>query len=86
MTTIKKDELIGKYILYQDGDGKLRTEKVSKIIGNVITVKNALGEKSRIWEGKMSIHGCKIHIYGKVTPTSRVHEAVPIIWKNKKVK
>jgi len=89
MTTIKeikKDELLGKYILFTDGDGKYRTEKVIKIIGNVLTIQNALGERSRIFEGKMSIHGCKIHIIGKVTPTSRVDEAIPIIWKNKKVK
>lgn len=79
---IDKDNLIGKYILYIDVDGKFRTEKVYKIIGNRLTVKNCLGEKTQIWEGKKTIHGT-IHIIGKVTPTSRMDEAIPIKWRNK---
>jgi len=54
---IEKDKLKGKYITYLDKDGKYRTNKVVKITGNTLTVKNVLGERTRI-------HPDKIHIFG----------------------
>ena len=76
-----KDKLDGNYVLYRDADGKFRTERVIRIVGNTLTVKNTLGERTRIWEGKKSIRtGVAIHIFGRVTPTSKTDEAEEIEW------
>ena len=45
---INKNDLKGKYIRYTDKDGKTRTDRVVKIVGNVLTVKNAVGIKCRV--------------------------------------
>ena len=45
---IKKSELKGKYISYIDNDGKYRVNKVIKITGNSVTVKDALKRRRRI--------------------------------------
>lgn len=43
-----KNNLLGKYVGYRDNDGKFRTERVVKIVGNTLTVKNALGYRRRV--------------------------------------
>lgn len=45
---MKKNNLKGKYIVYFDEDSKQRTEKVVKITGQTLTVKNAVGRHKRI--------------------------------------
>lgn len=45
---IEKSDLKGKYITFIDKDGKFRTNKVIKIIGNTLTVKDAIGRRRRI--------------------------------------
>jgi hypothetical protein len=45
---MKKNDLVGKFILYQDKNYQERTEKVTKIVGNVVTVINCLKEKVRV--------------------------------------
>ena len=48
MKPIKKEELKGKYVQYQDKDGKYRVDKVIKIIGRTLTLKNCLDQKTRV--------------------------------------
>ena len=45
---INKNSLKGKYVTYRDKNGATRTNKVTKIVGNVLTVKDAVGVKRRI--------------------------------------
>lgn len=51
-----KDQLKGKYITYIDNGG-YRTEKVMKIVGNTLTVKNAVGRRKRINPKNVKILG-----------------------------
>jgi hypothetical protein len=44
---INKSELVGKYVLFVDV-GKWRVNKVTKISGNVLTVRDVLKRKRRI--------------------------------------
>jgi len=54
---IPKDKLKGNYITFRDNDGKYRTQKVVKIVGNTITVKDAVGIRKRIHPDKIKIFG-----------------------------
>jgi len=45
---INKNNLKGKYITYKDKNGAVRTNKVVKITGNVLTVKDAVDTKRRV--------------------------------------
>ena len=47
---IHKKELKGKFVSYIDKNGKTRTEKVVRIVGNYLTMKNVLGVKHRIYK------------------------------------
>jgi len=61
---INKKKLKGKYITYIDKECSFRTHKVIKIIGNVLTVKDAIGKKCRIKNGQLCRNGQKIKILG----------------------
>ena len=50
---ICKNELKGKYVRYVDKDGKTRTEKVVRIAGNYLTMKNAVGVKHRVHKDRI---------------------------------
>jgi len=50
---ISKNKLKGKYVTFRDKNGATRTAKVIKITGNTITVKNAVGEKERVYKDKV---------------------------------
>lgn len=50
---IPKDELKGKYVRYLDIDGKLRCGKVSKVVGNYLTMKDVLKKKRRVYKDKV---------------------------------
>lgn len=45
---IGKHELKGKYVTYIDRDMKMRTEKVVRICGKYVTVRNAVKVKRRV--------------------------------------
>jgi len=45
---IHKNKLKGKYVQYRDGQGATRTNKVVKITGNILTVKDVVGVRRRI--------------------------------------
>ncbi len=49
MEAIHKSKLVGKYVSFLDKDGKQRTQKVTKIVGNKLTVKDCLGTRKRIY-------------------------------------
>ena len=55
---IHKDELIGKYIKYYDRDGKTRVNKVMRVSGNKLTVKDAVKQRRRIHLDNVL---CQIH-------------------------
>ena len=62
MNAIKKDNLKGHYVTYQETDlqgGKYRTEKVIKITGNTLTVINCLGRRRRV--NLAYVRGCVHH-------------------------
>ncbi|GAF95641.1 unnamed protein product [marine sediment metagenome] len=48
MKPINKENPKGKFVEFKDKDGKQRVGKVTKIMGNRLTVKNCLGVKKRI--------------------------------------
>jgi len=50
---IHKDQLKNKYVRYRDKDGKIRTERVIKIVGNYLTVRNCVGVKHRIYKNRI---------------------------------
>ena len=50
---IKKQHLKNKYVTYRDKHEKIRTEKVTKISGNTLTVMNALKVKHRIYKDRV---------------------------------
>jgi len=54
---IHKDKLKGKYITFLDKQKKYRTQRVTKVTGLTVTVKNALGEKQRVHPKKNLIFG-----------------------------
>jgi len=54
---MNKKDLLNKYILYQDKDYQERTEKVTKIVGKTLTLKNAYGEFHRVHPDKIKIIG-----------------------------
>jgi hypothetical protein len=54
---IAKDDLLGKHVAYRDKDGKDRIHKVIKIVGKTLTVKDVLGDKTRIHPDKFKIYG-----------------------------
>ncbi len=45
---ISKEDLKGKYVTYRDKNGATRTNKVVKIVGNTVTVKDVVGVKRRV--------------------------------------
>ena len=50
---IPKNELKGKYVTYRDKDEKVRTGKVTKIVGNYLTVMSAVKVKHRIYKDRV---------------------------------
>lgn len=63
MKPIQKNKLKNKYVEYIDKEMKHRVEKVIKIIGRTLTVKNTLGRRRRI--NLDLVKGCihhKVHI------------------------
>jgi len=66
---IDKNDLKGKYVTYLDKDAKYRTHKVTKITGKTLTVKDALGVKTRI-------HPKDTKIFGR----QRKHDLEEINW------
>lgn len=50
---IGKKQLKGKYVTYTDRDGKWRTERVIRIVGNYLTVMNVLKVKHRIYKDRV---------------------------------
>ena len=57
MNLINKRKLRGKHITFIDKDGKMRSEKVVRITGNTLTVKNKVNRKMRIHPDKNKILG-----------------------------
>lgn len=47
---IGKKQLKGKFVTFIDNEGKWRTQKVVRITGNYLTVKNAVKVKHRIYK------------------------------------
>ncbi|MBU0847082.1 hypothetical protein KKH23_07800 [Patescibacteria group bacterium] len=45
---IHKNDLKNKYVEYRDKEGATRTNKVVKITGNVLTVKDVVGVRRRV--------------------------------------
>lgn len=45
---IQKQELKGRFVSYLDPDGKQRTEKVIRVTGNTLTIRNVLGRRRRV--------------------------------------
>jgi hypothetical protein len=66
---MKKDELLNKYILYRNKDGHERTEKVVKIVGKTLTLKNAYKEHHRVHPDKYTIIG----VYKKTKRLGGLH-------------
>lgn len=54
---IHKSKLLNKYVTYLDKNCQYRTEKVIKISGKTLTVKNVLGRGRRIHPDKYKIFG-----------------------------
>lgn len=50
---ISKNELVNKYVLYIDRDGKRRIEKVVKVKGFYVTVVNAVKTRHRVHKDKI---------------------------------
>lgn len=50
MDAIAKDELKGKHIAYIDAHGKQRCGKATRMSGNYVTVKDAVGKKRRVYK------------------------------------
>lgn len=60
MKPISKDKLKGKFVAYRDRHDALRVNRVVKITGNTLTVKDANGSRRRVHlknvEGRVSNH------------------------------
>lgn len=65
---IPKQELKHKYVSYLDADGKQRTEKVVKVTGRTLTVRNVLGRRRRVKHDK---------VFGRYRPKKELEE---ILW------
>ena len=50
---IHKSNLKGKYVTYIDKNGAWRTNKVVRVSGNTLTVKDAAGVKRRVHKDKV---------------------------------
>ena len=50
---ISKKQLKGKYVTYLDHDGKMRTERVIKVIGNYLTVINIVKRRRRVYRDRV---------------------------------
>lgn len=50
---IPKKNLLGKYVTFRDRDEKIRTGKVVRIVGNYLTVMNAVKVKHRIYKDRV---------------------------------
>lgn len=50
---IQKNDLKGKFVEYIDSDGKRRIEKVVRVTGNKLTVRNVLGRRRRVTHDKV---------------------------------
>jgi hypothetical protein len=54
---INKNNLRNKHVSYIGGDGKFHTDRVVRISGNTLTVKNANGTRKRIHPEQRKIFG-----------------------------
>lgn len=54
---ISKDKLKGKYVTFIDKQQAFRTQKVVRVEGRTLTVKDAVGTKTRIHPSKNKILG-----------------------------
>lgn len=54
---IPKEKLKGLHVTFLDRQSKYRTQKVVRIVGKTITVKDALGIRTRIHPDKVKIFG-----------------------------
>ena len=50
---IEKDNLLGKFVTYVDRDGKTRTNKVVRIVGNTLTVQNVVKTRHRVCKDRV---------------------------------
>lgn len=50
---IHKKDLKNKHVYFLDKESKFRTEKVVRISGNTVTVKNVLGRRMRVQAEKI---------------------------------
>ena len=55
--TIDKTKLKGKYIVFFDKQSKQRVQKVIKITGKTVTVRDAVGTRMRLHPDKQRIVG-----------------------------
>ena len=69
---IPKQILKGRFVSYLDTDGKQRTEKVVRVAGNTLTVRNVLGRRRRVKHTRV------LGRYRKNKPLEM------ILWKEKK--
>ena len=50
---ISKNDLVGKYVTYLDGDGKRRTERVKAVRGSYVTVISVTKVKHRVHKDRV---------------------------------
>jgi hypothetical protein len=62
---IQKQDLRGRFVSYLDSDGKQRTEKVVKVTGRTLTVRNVLGRRRRVKHDK---------VFGRYRPKKGLEE------------
>lgn len=62
---IEKNDLKGKYVDYIDNDGKRRINKVTRVNGSWLSVKDCLGRRRRIHKDK---------VFGRMRPKQGLEE------------
>lgn len=62
---IRKHELKNRYVSYLDADGKQRIEKVIRVTGRTLTVRNVLGRRRRVKHDK---------VFGRYRPKKGLEE------------
>lgn len=65
--------------MYFDKNSKLRTEKVVKVVGNTLTLRNAYGERHRVHPKKFEILG--VLVKRKIRFKKRKDYLEEIQWK-----
>lgn len=50
---IQKKDLKGRFVSYLDSEGKQRIDKVIRISGNTLTVRNVIGRRRRVKQNKV---------------------------------